>query len=119
MKYLLTLHLDPVGFAALTDEQRDTVFAGHEAFQKVITESGEYVETKAVADPGDTVTVRVRNGVAEAGAGLFNPADAFLCGYYVVDCASKERAVELAALIPDAAYTGVEVRQVVHEAGPA
>jgi hypothetical protein len=32
----------------------------------------------------------------------------------VVDCETKERAIELAALVPDAALTGVEVRPVVH-----
>jgi hypothetical protein len=37
----------------------------------------------------------------------------------VVDCATEERAVELAAKIPDARHAAVEVRPVVHEVGPA
>jgi hypothetical protein len=46
-------------------------------------------------------------------------SEAFLCGYYVVDVADEARAVELAARIPDAKHTAIEVRPVVHEAGPA
>jgi len=47
--------------------------------------------------------------------GGYVESEAFLCGYYVVDVESEERAVELAAKIPDAEYTAVEVRKVVHE----
>jgi hypothetical protein len=36
----------------------------------------------------------------------------------VVDTASRERAVELAAMIPDADYAAVEVREIVFQDGP-
>ena len=115
MKFLLTLHMNPALWATLTDDQKNAVYEGHGAFIKLITESGEMVETKALAEPGDTKTVRVENGVARTTNGGFVESEAFLCGYYVVDVESEERAVELAAKIPDAAYTAVEVRRVVHE----
>jgi hypothetical protein len=35
----------------------------------------------------------------------------------VVDCETQERAAELAATMPEAAYGGVEVRAVMEEAG--
>jgi hypothetical protein len=40
-------------------------------------------------------------------------------GYYMVDVESKERAVELATQIPDAAVSGlaIEVRPIMFEAG--
>jgi hypothetical protein len=37
------------------------------------------------------------------------------CGYYLVDCSSKERAIEVGALAPEAAFTGIEVREIVYE----
>jgi len=119
MRYLLTLHMNPAKWENLTDEQRNEVFQGHGTFTKTISESGEMVETKAVEWPSNCTTVRVRDGEVSVTDGLYGPAGEFLCGYYVVDCATRERAIELAALIPDAKYTGVEVRPVVHEAGPA
>ncbi|WP_033290998.1 YciI family protein [Amycolatopsis jejuensis] len=116
MKYLLTLHMDPVVWDTLADDDKNAVYAGHGTFIETITASGEMVETKALAEPGDCVTVRVRNQDVQRETGLVGGAPAFLCGYYVVDVQSQERAVELAALIPDARHSAVEVRRVLHEA---
>jgi hypothetical protein len=107
--------MNPTLWATLTDEQKNAVYEGHGAFIQLVTESGEMVETKALAEPGQTKTVQVKDGVAHTKTGGFVESDAFLCGYYVVDVESEARAVELAAKIPDAQYTAVEVRQVVHE----
>ncbi|SFW49234.1 YciI family protein [Amycolatopsis australiensis] len=115
MRYLLTLHMNPTLWATLTDDQKTGVYEGHGAFIKLVTDSGEMVETKALAEPADTRTVRVRNGEPTVQTGPFAESDTFLCGYYVVDVETEERAVELAARIPDAQYTAVEVRKVVHE----
>jgi hypothetical protein len=116
MKYLLTLHMDPALWAGLTDDQKNGVYKGHGTFTELITDSGEMVGTKALAEPAETRTVRVRGGAPQVTAGAFGEAGTFLCGYYVVDVESEARAVELAALVPDAQYTAVEVRKVVHEA---
>jgi hypothetical protein len=115
MRDLLTLHMHPALWETLTDDQKNGVYEGHGDFIKHVTETGEMVETKALAEPGDTKTVRVENGVARTTNGGFVESEAFLCGYYVVDVESEARAVELAAMIPDAQYTAVEVRKVVHE----
>ncbi|HET6712054.1 YciI family protein [Amycolatopsis sp.] len=116
MRYLLTLHMNPTLWATLDDDQKTAVYEGHGAFTQLITESGEMVETKALAEPAETKTVQVKDGVVQTKNGGFVDSEAFLCGYYVVDVESEARAVELAAKIPDAQYTAVEVRQVVHEA---
>ena len=44
-------------------------------------------------------------------------AKEFLAGYYAVDCETLERAQELAAMIPDAALTAIEVRPVMADSG--
>jgi hypothetical protein len=50
----------------------------------------------------------------------FLEAKEFMGGFYVVECATRERAIELAGLIPDSAVDGlgVEVRPIVYSAGP-
>ncbi|MGW3966342.1 YciI family protein [Amycolatopsis sp. NPDC005003] len=115
MRYLLTLHMNPTLWGTLTDDQKNGVFEGHGDFIKLVTESGEMVETKALAEAAETKTIQVKNGVVQTKEGGFVEAESFLCGYYVVDVESEARAVELAAKIPDAQYTAVEVRKVVHE----
>jgi hypothetical protein len=51
--------------------------------------------------------------------GPFVESKEFLGGYYLIDVASRERACELAAMIPDAGIEGlgVEIRPVVFSEG--
>jgi hypothetical protein len=117
VKYLLMIHMNPTIWETLSEEERNAVFRAHEAFQKPIRESGELVGFAALADPSQSATVRVRGGVPAVTDGPYVEAKEFLAGYYAVDCESLERAIELAAQLPDARYTAVEVRPVMHEAG--
>ena len=117
MKYLLLIHLNPTNFEALSEEERQAVFSAHDEFQVLTKESGEYVGSVALADPSNTKTVRVRDGVAAVTDGPYVEAKEFLAGYYVVDCDRVERANELAALIPDARYTAIEVRPIMNAGG--
>nr|WP_274389166.1 YciI family protein [Streptomyces taklimakanensis] len=114
---MLIMHMDPALWEKLSAEQQQEVFDGHDRFQEVIRESGEMVGTKALDTADRTVTVKVRDGAVTTAEGPYVPGETFLCGYYVVDVVSRERAVELAALIPDAGHTAVEVREVVHDEG--
>jgi hypothetical protein len=61
--------------------------------------------------------VRVRDGVPAVTDGPYVEAKEFLAGYYVVECETAERAGELAAQIPDARYTAIEVRPVMDAGG--
>jgi hypothetical protein len=61
--------------------------------------------------------VAARDGVPAVTDGPYAEAKEFLAGFYVVDCESAERAGELAALIPDARLTAIEVRPVMVESG--
>ena len=47
--------------------------------------------------------------------GPFIEAKEWVGGFYLVDCASIDRAVEIAGRFVEARYSPVEVRQLVHE----
>ncbi|UBU18162.1 YciI family protein [Nonomuraea gerenzanensis] len=115
MKFLLIMHQNPQVWDGLTEEQRNEVMSGHGGFMETITKSGELISTAALADPGQSAVVRVRGGVPVVTDGPYLEAKEFLGGYYLVECDSRERALELAALIPDAGVEGlgIEVRPVV------
>ncbi|HEV7789563.1 MAG TPA: YciI family protein [Pseudonocardia sp.] len=119
MKFLLIMHNNPAVWDALTESERDEVMTGHGDFIKAIQESGEMIVTQALADPSNTVVVRVRGGVPVVTDGPYLEAKEFLGGYYLIDVASRERAIELAAMIPDARFEGlgIEVRPVMFSAG--
>jgi hypothetical protein len=107
---MLLIYMNPKTWETLSEEEQNAVFRGHEEFQKTTKASGEFVGTEALADPSNSATVCVRDGATAVTDGPYVASPEFFCGYYLVDCASKERAIELAALVPDAQYTAMEVR---------
>ncbi|SER29595.1 Uncharacterized conserved protein [Actinokineospora terrae] len=119
VKYLLLMQINNAILDALTEQEREVVMTGHQAFLKTIQESGEMISTHALGDPGTSVTVTTRGGETVVTDGPFVEAKEYMGGYYLVDCESKERAVELARMIPDSRIEGlaVEVRPVMFSAG--
>jgi hypothetical protein len=117
VKYLLIINMNPANFEALPEAERNEVGPAHEAFQKATKESGELVGFAALADPSQSKTVRLRADVPAVTDGPFVEAKEFLAGYYVVDCESVERAAELAAQMPEAKFSAVEVRPVMESGG--
>jgi hypothetical protein len=119
MKFLLIMNVNPAVLDALTGEERNEIGEGHRAFIDAIKKSGEMITTQALADPSQTAVVRVRGGQPVVTDGPFLEAKEYLGGFYLIDCESKERAIELAALIPDTKIEGlgVEVRPVMFSDG--
>ena len=119
MKFLLIMNVNPAVLDALTEEERNEIGQAHGAFIETIKKSGEMILTQALADPSQTAVVRVRGGQTVVTDGPFVEAKEYLGGFYLIDCESRERAIELAALIPDTAIEGlgVEVRPVMFSDG--
>lgn len=121
MKYVIMLYPDAKVLDALTEEERNTIFGGHDAFMKTVKESGEFVGTFALAGPEQSAVVRVRGGVPAVTDGPYAEAKELVGGAYVIDVESRERALEVAAMIPDARFEGlgVEVRPIIFSDGAA
>jgi hypothetical protein len=122
VKYLLMIYSNPASWGQhpmfmrtrevleMTDDERAELMGEFEALLTEISESGELVGAQALADPITSRTVRVRDGGALVTDGPFVEAKEHMAGYFVVDCATPERAEEIAARFPDARFAGVEVR---------
>ena len=119
MKFLLVLRNNPALIDALAEEDKQRLMGGHTAFMEAIQGSGELIVTQALADPSQSAVVRVRNGVPAITDGPYVEAKEFLGGYYMIDVADRDRALELAGQIPDASIEGmgVEVRPIMFSAG--
>ena len=119
MKFLISLHINPAVMDALTEEEQAAIGDGHGKFIEALKKSGEMITTQALVDPSQAAVVKVRNGQPVVTDGPFLEAKEFLGGFYLIDCENKERAIELAAQIPDIAIEGlgVEVRQVMFADG--
>ena len=117
MKYLLIIHNHPALLESLPPAELDAMVNAHGPFQEATRASGELVGFAALADPSTSRVVRVADGAPAVTDGPFLEAKEHLAGFYVVDCETPERAADLAAMMPEAAYGGVEVRAVMEEAG--
>ncbi|MEN3534515.1 YciI family protein [Microbispora sp. ZYX-F-249] len=119
MKFLIGMHINPAVLDALTDEERAAIGEGHGRFIEELKRSGELITTQALADPSQAAVVSVRNGQPVVTDGPFLESKEYLGGFYLIDCEDRDRAIELAALIPDAAIEGlgIEVRQVMFADG--
>jgi hypothetical protein len=84
----------------------------YEQLGKELTESGEFVATDGLADPSHTKTVRRSADGVVATDGPYAEAKEVLVSYGIVDCASHERAMEIAARICDAVGDTIEVRPI-------
>ncbi|GAA4235820.1 hypothetical protein FHR32_008513 [Streptosporangium album] len=109
MKFLLSLYLSA---AALPWGGLD-----HEEFLATAGQAGELISAHVFADPSISAVVWARDGVVTVTEGPYLQTPDHVAGQYVVDCESRERAVELAALIPSGQISGVEVRPLMDSAG--
>ena len=118
MKYLLIIHNNPALPESLSPAELDAMVGAHEPFQAALRETGELVGFAALTDLSQARVVRRPAGGAPVVTdGPYLEAKEHLAGFYVVDCETQERAAELAAMMPEGAYGGVEVRAMMEEAG--
>ncbi|RSN22206.1 hypothetical protein DL990_37490 [Amycolatopsis sp. WAC 01416] len=117
MKYMIMITMNPTAWDALPEEERNEVVARIDPFMKELTESGELLGTQALGEPKESTVVRVRDGVPVVTDGPFAESKEYLAGFYLVECDSKERAIEIAGQIPDAHINAMEIRPVVFSSG--
>jgi hypothetical protein len=114
VKYLLLMYADPLATEAMSADERADVFRRHEELHRDLAGTGEMLNGAGLAYPQDTTTIRWR-GDGSPQAGPFIAAAEQLTAYYVVDCASPERARAIAERVLDFHVVAVEVRP-IHDA---
>jgi hypothetical protein len=97
----------------LSAEERATGLAAYRALNEELERSGELIVTEALADPSLTTRVSTIGGQVATSDGPFAEAKELLAGFYLVDCESHDRAIEIAARVPEAGLGLVEVRPVM------
>jgi len=121
VKYLLMIWSNPQTWGhpiflrtpeagAMDQAGRDAMLGDFEELLAEISDSGELVTAGALADPITARSVRVRDGEPLVTDGPFVESKEQMAGYFVVDCATPQRADEIAGRFPDARFAAVEVR---------
>ena len=127
MKYILLMsgtRAGVEGYHAWSKRDIEAHMAVLQRINKDLTESGEFVATQGLAEPGEAKVVRGEKNGVPVTDGVFPESKEFLLGYWVVDVANAERAYAIAGRVSAAPGPGgkstnmpIEVRQfATHEA---
>ncbi len=86
------------------------------AWREELRTRGRHILGHALAGPQEATTVRVRNGSRELTRGPFTQIPQVMAGIDVVNCADRDRAIEIAATHPLAREHAIEMRPFYVEA---
>jgi hypothetical protein len=122
MKYLIQIYSNPESRAmweGFTPEQQAEGYGFYQGISSELAASGELVADEARADISLAKRVTHSYSGTVASDGPFAETKELLAGFYLVDCESEARAVEIAGRFPEAQYGLIEVRPVLEMAsGP-
>lgn len=119
MKYLIQIYSNPASRAVwegFTPEEQAEGYAYYEGISNELVSSGEFVAGEALADASLAKRVTHGDSGTVASDGPFAETKELLAGFYLVDCESEARAVEIAGRFPEAQFGLVEVRPVLEMA---
>ena len=105
MKYLCLVYGEEKEMAAMTD---DACMAYDQALRK----AGRCVASEALQPVHTAATVRVREGKMSVRDGPFTETKEYLAGFYLIDAADLNEAVQIASQMPPAHVGSIEVRPV-------
>jgi hypothetical protein len=120
VKYLILIHSNPASreiWEGFSDDQRAEGFRYYAALTEELAASGELIVSEALADPSLATRVSVRDGQTLTSDGPFAEAKELLAGFFLLECESVERAVEIAGRVPEAELGLVEVRPTLNLGG--
>jgi len=112
MNYLLLIYTNEAEIAALPPSDVKKVTDEYMEFTKSIVQAGQFKAGDRLKPASTASTVRVRNGKVSVTDGPFAETKEQLAGFYLIDAADLNEAIQLASKIPPARVGSVEVRPV-------
>jgi hypothetical protein len=112
MRYVLLIYGIEADYARMTEEERTALMQAHASFANESLKRGLLTGGEALQPTSTATTIRVRNGKTLITDGPFAETKEQLAGTYVLNCKDLDEAIEMAARIPDALTSSVEIRPV-------
>jgi len=112
MRYMMLVYSSE-GPDGLEPEEAQRISNGHRKVMEEATQKGALVSAAPLAPTSTATTVRVSNGRAMVTDGPFAETKEHLAGYYIIECANLDEAIEWASKMPTACYGGggcIEIR---------
>ena len=110
-QFMLLLHENPNEFADLTQKQMEAVIAEYQAWGQRLAAEATLAASHKLTDEGGR-HLEKRGSEILVTDGPFTEAKEVLGGYYIVNAASYDEAVEIAKAGPHLRYGRIEVRRI-------
>ncbi len=114
MKYMMLVYFEE---RELEEQEREDCYAESKQLTHDLNASGHYIAAAPLYPTATATSVRVRDGKRLVTDGPFAETREQLGGYYLIDAANLDEAIEIAARIPGARWGTIEVRPVIELSG--
>lgn len=112
MPYMLLI-VEPTGQRATrTEAEGREAYASMQRFAETLRAEGKLLAVESLQSQAHAARVAVRDGRRQVLDGPFAEVKEMVGGFFLLDCPSREEAVEIAARCPAAQWCSVEVRAV-------
>src|SRR5271166_864163 len=115
-KYLMLIYDNQEKWASIPAEEWSEAIAKQDAFNKKYQATGELIGAYGLADEVRAKLVRRENGLPAVTDGPYQETKEYIASFYLLDCESEERALQIAADMPWADQEPVEFWPIMHEA---
>jgi hypothetical protein len=113
VKFMLLIYNDPTLLDALPKPEFDSRMRYCLAHADELRDQGKLLDAQMLGAPAAAKSVRIRNGRQTTTDGPFAETKEMIAGFNVVEAASMDEAVRMAAEFPWAKTGSVEVRPIV------
>lgn len=105
MKYLCLVYGEEKDISAMTDD-------ACMAYDQSLRNSGRCLASEALQPVRTATTVRVRSGKVSVRDGPFTETKECLAGFYLIDAADRDEAIQIASQMPPAHVGSIEIRPI-------
>ncbi len=110
MKFALLLNGAEAEWDDLDEEAQAAAMGDYYSVTEAMKEAGVYLGGEALTPSATATTLRIRDGKRMVTDGPFIESKEVLGGFYLIDCASVDEALDWAARLPDARIGSIEIR---------
>jgi len=112
MKYILLIHSNEQALARRSEGEIKQVVGQHMRVAQDLRAAGKMVASERLRPQAEATRIRMKAGQPQLTDGPFAETKEVIGGFYLIDCPSKEEAIEWATKLPIVEEGFIEVRPV-------
>ncbi|MBI4593092.1 MAG: YciI family protein [Candidatus Rokubacteria bacterium] len=114
MRYMLLINSDDKAAPPAPKAEMEAIVQGHRRFANELQAAGKMVAGERLRPDGEASRIRLKAGQRQVMDGPFAETKEALGGFYLIECDTRQEAVEWAKKIPLIEGGFVEVRPIWH-----